>query len=160
MIKNTIVEYYVSLKSISRLESFLENHSITIPNIIKKYVSDLNNFLHGQEIPYKELDILIEKQIKNEQDLGYEEILYQQYLYALSDFLFYFTENNIESLIQSSKSVIELYRYIEMNKYLLENGLNSIEWGDSNEEKIDNSPLVLKEKDMQKKDRIFAEKTF
>ena len=160
MNNKALVEYYVSLKSILRLENFLENNSIIIPENIKKYVSKLHDFLSGQEAPHKELDKLIEQQIKDEQDLGYEEMLYQQYLYALSDFLFYFAEENIMSLTSSSETVIESYRYVETNKYLLENGLDAVEWNDSDEERIENSPLVLTEKNIQKKDRLFAEKLF
>ncbi len=156
MTKENLAIYYVVYHSIIRLSNFLEENDISIPDNIKNEIKNFEKFLIKESVDVTKLNKLIEKSVKDEQDLGFKEMLYQQYLYALSDFSYFFTENNIDFLHGSLDTIMETYRFFAMNRYLEENNISSMIWNEDDESMIEKSDLIVNEKQKQLDDSKYA----
>ena len=157
MEKEKPVMYYVTYHAIIRLGKFLEERDIFIPKNIKNEIKKCENFFTTKEnIDLIQLNKLIDNSVKDEQDLGFKEMLYQQYLYSLSDFSYFFIEEDIDFLFGSLDTIIETYRFFVMNDYFVKNNISSLDWDEQYEYIIEESNVIIDEKQKQLNDEKYA----
>lgn len=148
--------YYVAYHAIIRLGNFLEENDVSIPKNIKNEIKKFENFSTKKYINLIKLKELIDDNVKDEQDLGFKEMLYQQYLYALSDFSYFFLEEDIVFLSGSLDTIMETYRFFVMNNYFVKNNISSVVWDEQHEFIIEKSELIVYEKQKQLDDEKYA----
>lgn len=156
MEKEKLIMFYVAYHAIIRLGNFLEKNDVFIPINIKNEIKKCEKFFIKEHVDLTELNKLIDNSVKDEQDLGFKEMLYQQYLYSLSDFSYFFTEEDMAFLSGSLDTIMETYRFFVVNDYLIKNNISSIVWDEQHEYIIEKSNLIIYEKQQQLDDEQYA----
>ncbi|MFJ4145902.1 hypothetical protein [Pseudomonas sp. NPDC089734] len=152
------IAFFVLLRSFDRFGGLLRVMKVDLSAEITFLLDDLWVCLASgsKKINFKSAIKAIDAAVVDEQDASTEEIYRNLYMYALSDFLMFFSEGE-ESLSAAESSVVEAYDYIAAQNFLLnEKGGKAVALSEGDEEKIKNDPLYVRELDALRVDREFA----
>ncbi|MCP1107734.1 hypothetical protein M6G53_20395 [Serratia nevei] len=157
-------ECFLLVWAFDRMIVFLKKKGVAFPDQkkVEKFLDLAWEALRDDsvsKVSTRSMERLFDARIVDEQDAGYEEIVVNMFLYALSNFCMYFEEGSASSLGVARNSILDFYDYIASQRYILnKKGGRAVVLTDADEEAIKNDPDFLGETVFQEADGIFAEK--
>lgn len=160
MSRDERVALYIVLKSLDRLATLLEGKGIVVSAVFTGLLDRAWKWLaEGKEVTLKGVEKTMRSTVVDEQDAKLESVLFNMYLYALSDLAQYFKEGEFESLECVEAAIIDFYDFYLAQMHL-ENirGAGAVVFSAAQETAVKEDPIFAGELSMLSADREFAKK--